>query len=104
MASDWQPAATIEVLVARAQLTARIRQFFLERQVLEVHTPVLDAATVTDPDIESIVVAGYGYLQTSPEYLLKRLLAAGMPSCYQLGPVFRHGEQGRQHNPEFLML
>lgn len=100
----WQPAATIEVLVARARLTARVRQFFVERNVLEVHTPVLGSATVTDPDIESIPVPGYGFLQSSPEYFLKRLLAAGMPSCYQLGPVFRHGEQGRQHNPEFVML
>lgn len=71
---------------------------------MEVHTPTLGESTVTDPDVEAIPVADYGYLQTSPEYYLKRLLAHGMPSCYQLGPVFRHGERGRRHNPEFVML
>ena len=88
----------------RAQCLAAIRAFFAARDVLEVQTPVLAAATVTDPDVESIVVPGYGYLQTSPEYQMKRLLCAGVPSIYQLGPVFRHEEQGRLHNPEFTML
>ena len=104
MQSGWQPAADVDTLVARARLTNQIRQFFIDRDVIEVHTPVLGRCTVTDPDIESIQVPGYGYLQTSPEYFLKRLLVAGMPSCYQLGSVFRHGELGRQHNAEFLML
>jgi lysyl-tRNA synthetase class 2 len=72
--------------------------------VIEVQTPVLAKHSVTEPDVQSIEVPGYGYLQTSPEYQMKRLLAAGMPSCYQLGPAFRHGEQGRLHNPEFTML
>ena len=88
----------------RAQCLAAIRAFFAARDVLEVQTPVLAAATVTDPDVESIAVPGYGYLQTSPEYQMKRLLCAGAPSIYQLGPVFRHEEQGRLHNPEFTML
>ena len=88
----------------RAQCLAAIRAFFAARDVLEVQTPVLAAATVTDPDVESIAVPGYGYLQTSPEYQMKRLLCAGVPSIYQLGPVFRHEEQGRLHNPEFTML
>ncbi len=88
----------------RAQCLAAIRAFFAARDVLEVQTPVLAAATVTDPDVESIVVPGYGYLQTSPEYQMKRLLCEGVPSIYQLGPVFRHEEQGRLHNPEFTML
>ena len=102
--SDWRPAARIEHLKQRAELLAQARAFFAERNVIEVHTPVLAKHTVTEPDVQSIEVPGYGYLQTSPEYQMKRLLAAGMPSCYQLGPAFRHGEQGRLHNPEFSML
>ena len=70
------------------------RAVFAERDVFEVQTPVLAKHTVTEPDVQSIEVPGFGYLQTSPEYQIKRLLAAGAPSCYQLGPVFRFGEQG----------
>ena len=102
--SDWRPSARIEHLKQRAELLAEARAFFAERNVIEVQTPVLAKHTVTEPDVQSIEVPGYGYLQTSPEYQMKRLLAAGMPSCYQLGPAFRHGEQGRLHNPEFTML
>ena len=102
--SDWRPSARIEHLKQRAELLAQARAFFAERNVIEVQTPVLAKHTVTEPDVQSIEVARYGYLQTSPEYQMKRLLAAGMPSCYQLGPAFRHGEQGRLHNPEFTML
>jgi elongation factor P--(R)-beta-lysine ligase len=81
-----------------------VREFFRERGVLEVQTGVLGACTVTEPAVESIPVPGVGYLQTSPEYQMKRLLAAGAPSIFQLGPVFRAGESGRRHNPEFIML
>lgn len=81
-----------------------IREFFHERSVLEVQTACLGAHTVTDPAIESLAVPGIGYLQTSPEYQLKRLLAAGSRSVYQIGPVFRAGEVGRLHNTEFTML
>jgi lysyl-tRNA synthetase class 2 len=102
--SDWRPSASIEHLKQRAELLAQARAFFAERDVIEVQTPVLAKHSVTEPDVQSIEVPGYGYLQTSPEYQMKRLLAAGMPSCYQLGPAFRHGEQGRLHNPEFTML
>ncbi len=102
--SDWRPAAGLDALEARAMLLAAVRHFFAERSVLEVQTPVLGAATVTDPDVESIAVPDHGYLQTSPEYFLKRLLVAGVPDCYQLGPVFRADERGRLHNPEFTML
>ena len=102
--SDWRPSARIEHLKQRAELLAQARAFFAERNVIEVQTPVLAKHTVTEPDVQSIEVARYGYLQTSPEYQMKRLLAAGMPSCYQLGPAFRHSEQGRLHNPEFTML
>ena len=93
-----------ERLRLRAQTLGAIRAFFAARDVVEVQTPVLAPATVTDPDVESIAVPGYGFLQTSPEYQMKRLLSAGAPSIYQLGPVFRHEERGRLHNPEFTML
>ena len=93
-----------ERLRLRAQAPEAIRGFFAARDVVEVQTPVLAPATVTDPDVESIAVPGYGFLQTSPEYQMKRLLSAGAPSIYQLGPVFRHEERGRLHNPEFTML
>jgi lysyl-tRNA synthetase class 2 len=102
--SDWRPSASIDHLKRRAELLAQARAFFAERDVIEVQTPVLAKHSVTEPEVQSIEVPGYGYLQTSPEYQMKRLLAAGMPSCYQLGPAFRHGEQGRLHNPEFTML
>jgi lysyl-tRNA synthetase class 2 len=83
---------------------AQIREFFTLAGVLEVHVPTLGQHAVTDPDVEAIIVPGYGFLQTSPEYYLKRLLAAGVPSCYQLAPAFRHDELGRLHNPEFYLL
>jgi len=102
--SEWRPSASIEHLQQRAGLLTQTRGFFAQRDVLEVQTPVLAEHSVTEPDVQSIQVPGYGYLQTSPEYHIKRLLAASMPSCFQLGPAFRHGEQGRLHNPEFIML
>ncbi|MBX3707229.1 MAG: EF-P lysine aminoacylase GenX [Pseudomonadales bacterium] len=103
-AVDWAPTCSLDALVARADTLAAVRAFFRERGVLEVQTGVIGTATVTEPAVESIAVPGLGYLQTSPEYQMKRLLAAGAPSIYQLGPVFRAGEAGRRHNPEFTML
>ena len=100
----WRPACSIEALGARAAMLRTIRDFFFERGVIEVQSACLGAHTVTDPAVDSLAVPGIGYLQTSPEYQLKRLLAAGAPSLYQLGPVFRGGEAGRLHNPEFTML
>ena len=85
-------------------MLATIRTFFHERGVLEVQTAILGQHTVTDVNIESLAVGRAGYLQTSPEYQMKRLLAAGAPSIYQLCQVFRAGEQGRLHNPEFTLL
>ena len=108
--NDWQPTATIEALQARARLYAMIRRFFSERGVLEVETPILSTAGNTDPNIESFRLhfsrAGeiQRWLRTSPEFALKRLVAAGIGSCYELGRVFRNGEMGRMHNPEFSML
>ena len=101
---SWRPIAPIENLKVRAQIFEKIREFFRERDVLEVQTPVLAPTTVTDVNIKSICVPGHGFLQTSPEFHMKRLLAAGMSSCYQIGPVFRDDEQGTWHHPEFTML
>jgi lysyl-tRNA synthetase class 2 len=94
----------LRALETRARLLHEVRAFFHGRGVLEVQTATLGGATATDPAVESFQVDGVGYLQPSPEYQLKRLLAAGAPSLYQLGPVFRAGESGRRHNPEFVML
>jgi lysyl-tRNA synthetase class 2 len=102
--SSWAPSCSLAALAARAELLATVREFFRGRGVMEVQTSVIAAATVTEPAVESFEVQGLGYLQTSPEYQMKRLLAAGAPSIYQLGPVFRAGESGRRHNPEFTML
>lgn len=81
-----------------------IRRFFEERSVLEVQTPVLGQHAVTDPAIECIQTLDGRFLQPSPEYHMKRLLAAGAPSIFSIGPVFRADESGRWHNPEFTML
>lgn len=104
MSGAWRPTAAIETLIQRATLLERVRSFFRERDVIEVQTATLDMFGVTDVAIENIAVPGYGFLQSSPEYQMKRLLAAGMPSCYQIGPVFRAGEVGRWHDTEFTML
>lgn len=104
MNEAWRPAAAVDTLLKRAELLDRTRAFFLDRNIVEVQTATLDQYGVTDVAIENVEVPGYGYLQSSPEYQMKRLLAAGMPSCYQIGPVFRAGEVGRWHNTEFTML
>ncbi|MBP3973365.1 EF-P lysine aminoacylase GenX [Pseudoxanthomonas spadix] len=112
-ADAWRPGATLEVIRLRAQLNAHVRAFFAQRQVLEVETPVLSQAGNTEPNIDSFTTAFSGHvsagartrwLRTSPEYPLKRLLAAGVGDCYELGRVFRNGEAGGRHNPEFTML
>jgi lysyl-tRNA synthetase class 2 len=110
--TDWQPSADIETLKRRAQLLADVRRFFSERDVLEVETPVLSQAAPTATYLDSfstpyqpagIKPTAY-FLQTSPEFAMKRLLAAGSGDIYQIARVFRHGELGRLHNPEFSML
>lgn len=107
----WQPTASIENLNKRAELNKTIRQFFYERGVTEVETPLMASAPVTDPFIHALettckVPGGIQtfYLQTSPEYAMKRLLAAGSGSIYQLCKAFRNDEMGGKHNPEFTML
>ncbi|SKA90273.1 lysyl-tRNA synthetase, class 2 [Thiothrix eikelboomii] len=104
---NWQPTASIQALKARACLYQQLRAFFHARGVLEVETPALSQAGNTDPQISSFSVntpQGLRYLHTSPEYPMKRLLAAGSGDIYQLCKVWRQDEAGRKHNPEFTML
>jgi lysyl-tRNA synthetase class 2 len=101
---DWRPTAAPGQLQARALLLREIREFFAERKVMEVETPLISMSGNTDPEIQSIRTADGGYLRTSPEFALKRLLASGSGDIYELGRVFRGGEAGRMHNPEFTML
>lgn len=101
---DWRPTCSVAALRARAKLLAEIRAFFAERDVIEVQTPTLGRTSVTEPQIESLRTQCGAFLQTSPEHYMKRLLAAGAPSIYQLGPVYRAGESGRLHQEEFTML
>ncbi|MFT6834829.1 MAG: lysyl-tRNA synthetase class 2, partial [Francisellaceae bacterium] len=104
---DWQPTAEIKMLKKRAAYIEKIRAFFKERNVLEVETPLLSKYAVTDPYVNAISATNqYGkkYLQTSPEYFMKRLLAAGTGSIYQICKAFRDDPIGAKHNPEFTML
>jgi len=111
--ASWQPSASIPNLLKRAAILAEIRRFFADRCVLEVETPCMSQATVTDihmvPFETRFVGPGHSdglnlYLMTSPEYHMKRLLAAGCGPVFQLCRSFRNEEMGRHHNPEFTML
>ncbi len=111
--ATWQPSASIPNLLKRAAKIAEIRRFFADRGVLEVETPCMSQATVTDvhlfPFETRFVGPGHSqgmdlYLMTSPEYHMKRLLVAGCGPVFQLCRSFRNEEMGRHHNPEFTML
>lgn len=111
--ASWQPSAPIANLLKRAAIMAEIRRFFADRGVLEVETPTMSQATVTDIHLVPFQTRFVGpgaadgltlYMMTSPEYHMKRLLAAGSGPIYQLGRSFRNEEAGRHHNPEFTML
>lgn len=110
---DWRPAAKLETLHTRARMLQSTRAFFSARDVLEVETPILSSAATTDVHLHSLATVYRGpgapqgrvqYLHTSPEFPMKRLLAAGSSAIYQICKVFRQGEAGRMHNPEFTLL
>ena len=107
----WQPSASLAQLRARSALMSQLRHFFAQRKILEVETPLLCSFGVTDPSLEPLKVQhgaslsdGERYLQTSPEYAMKRLLAQYPEPIFQISRAFRDGEAGALHNPEFSLL
>lgn len=113
---SWQPSMNWHNAKERAKVLSLIRSFFLARDVIEVETPLFSSATITDPHLDPFMTQfNYSadshcsestilYAQTSPEFAMKRLLASGYGSCYQICKALRHEQQGRYHNPEFTML
>ena len=108
--TDWRPTSGVDAAKRRARMIGRIRDYFEAENVLAVETPALSPTAGSDPNIESLVVrSGLApdrdlFLHTSPEFYMKRLLAAGYPDIYSICRVFRDGEAGRRHQPEFTML
>ena len=108
---NWQPGVSSQTLKQRAELLANLRRFFADKGIIEVETPVLAGAPVTDVHIKSLTTeisfdnsSKTFYLQTSPEFAMKRLLAANPEPIYQIGKVFRDDPVSKHHNPEFTML
>lgn len=107
---DWRPSSSLSVARRRAKMLQHARQFFSKRNVLEVETPLLAKTTVTDPQIESVRAeltldsSRRYFLQTSPEYFMKRLLCSGYPDIFQIGKAFRDEEAGQRHQPEFTLV
>jgi lysyl-tRNA synthetase class 2 len=105
---NWQSSASLLTLRQRSMLLATAREFFGSRGLVEVETPNLVQAAVTDPHLNSIPLRLRSgerlFLHTSPEFHMKRLLAGGAPDIWQLGKVFRDGEAGSRHEPEFTLL
>lgn len=115
MMPDYLPSASLEMLRRRAELLQQVRQFFDRRGFLEVETPVLSRDTVVDRHLDPLSVTLFAdarqpaageklWLQTSPEFGMKRLVSAGATAIYQIGKAFRGGEVGALHNPEFTMV
>ena len=109
--TDWQPVCSVGLLRLRAAILAEVRDFFSSRKVLEVETPLLSHHVGTDPNLsffdcqfEFTSKPSQLFLQTSPEFAMKRLLASGSGSIFQICKAFRNGELGRYHNPEFTLL
>lgn len=105
--ADWRPGCEPAALQLRARMRNRLRMFFAAGGVLEVETPIAGATVPAEVALDAVRATINGHerwLRTSPEAAMKRLLAAGIGDCWQLGPVFRDGEQGRHHQPEFTLL
>ncbi|AYN24519.1 elongation factor P--(R)-beta-lysine ligase [Buchnera aphidicola] len=114
MQKKWQPSSSIKILKKRSKIIANIRSFFLKKNVMEVETPILSRSSVTDINLTPFETNYFSFnsnlkkiklwLITSPEYHMKRLLAAGSGSIYQICRSFRNQEFGQYHNPEFTIL
>lgn len=105
--TNWRPSASIATLEVRARMLRAAREYFTATRALEVETPTLSAAAVSDVHLASVAAAANGqsrFLHTSPEYAMKRLLAAGCGDLWQICRVYRDGERGSQHNPEFTLI
>lgn len=108
--TSWRPSSGPDAAARRAAILRRVRAWFERADVLEVDTPALSSTAVSDVQIESLEIASSIvsrsplFLHTSPEFCMKRLLAAGYPDIFSIARVFRDGEVGRRHQPEFTMI